>query len=171
MNPNKFKDRTVIRLINSVSPGTRLVVERNGEQIGQGEWVKDEDTRDWLLVLPKEKGPSVLQQIREEVARLKHRDVNACLNFLNKLESSLRQIPGTTKDDYDYSGSVSINRDKIEIIFNNDTNSRALTLMFGVVCGGVYLSYVDEYDNRLSPTVYMFQACGATAILISALTS
>lgn len=164
---DKFKDRTIIRFTSSIPPGTRHEIERNSEQLGQGEWIRDKDTREWLLVLPKHKKSSVLQQIREELAGLKHRDVDACMNFLNRLEVFLQQIP----DNDDYSGSVSINRDKIEIVFRHDAKLRVLTLVFGVANNIICISYVDEHDNKLSQSCDMLCACGATAILISAITS
>lgn len=164
---NKFKNRTVIRFTSSISPGVRHEIERNGQWLGQGEWVRDKNTCEWLLVLPKEKGPSVLRRLREELVGLKHRDVDACVNFLNRLEISLQQIP----DNDDYSGSASIHRDKIEIVFRHDAKSRVLTLAFGVANNIICISYVDEHDNKLSQSCDMLCARGATAILISALTS
>lgn len=171
MSPNKFKDRTVIRFTSSMTPGVRHEIERNGGLIGRGEWVQDENTRDWLLVLPTNKKPCVLEQIREELFGFLHRDRDACINFLDRLEVLLQQISSATADNDNYSGSASINKDKIEIIFRHDTKGRELVLRFDLGYDVVLIFYTDEHDNRLDHALDMFQARGATAILMSALTA
>lgn len=168
---DKWKDRTIIRFTKSMPPGLGHSIERNGEQIGHGEWAQDEDTHCWLLVLPKDEEPTTFQQVRKELAGLSHRHIDACTKFLDRLEVYVQRIPNATVDNYDYSSSASIIREKIEIMFRCDTKRRVLTLIFGVSDYRVDLSYIDEHNNILSQSCDIYNACGVATILMSALTA